>query len=287
MHLALTTAHAAALGRAMQKTALVTGATRGIGRAIALELGRAGFAVVVTGRTLREGSGQHDGLGQPVPGSVESTVAAIEEAGGTALGLRLDLLDRGSIDAAMAETMARLGRLDVLVANGIYQGPMARQTMMEVDLADAERATMGNFVNQFHLCREAIRIMQPQGGGRIILMSTASSAMPAVGSSGLFYNAPKAAFNRIADYIQFEHGEDGIHAFLIEPAFTMTDTLLATMGEDAREIIGGGTPVRDPVETARTTVWLASHPDAPRFATPDMINAPDFFTNNGIDPAAG
>jgi len=271
----------------MQPTALVTGATRGIGREIALELGRAGFAVVVTGRTLTEGSGRHDGIGTPVPGSVESTVAAIEGAGGTALGLRLDLLDRGSIDAALAEAKARFGRLDVVVANGIYQGPMTMQTMLDVDLADAERATIANFVNQFHLCREAIRIMLGQGGGRIILVSTASSVMPAVGASGLFYNGPKAAFNRIADYIQFEHGADGIHAFLIEPAFTMTDTLMAVMGDDAREIIGKGTPVREPIETARTVAWLASHPDAPRFATPEMINAPDFFANNGIDPAAG
>jgi len=267
----------------MQHVALVTGATRGLGRAIALALGKAGFATVVTGRTMGAGEGRHDGMAKPVPGSVAETVEAIEAAGGIAMGARLDLLDRGSIDAALAATMARFGRLDVLVNNGIYQGPMTRQTMMEVDIADAERATMGNFVNQFHLTREAIRIMAPQGSGRIIFMSTLSSAMPAMGSSGLFYNAPKAAFNRIADYVQFEHGKDGIHAFLIEPRFTMTDTLRATMGEEA-DRIGMGSQARHPDETARTVAWLARHPDAPRYATPEMINAPDFFVDRAIAP---
>jgi Short-chain alcohol dehydrogenase of unknown specificity len=266
----------------MYQVALVTGATRGIGRAIALALGRAGFAVIVTGRTMTAGAGRHDGMdGLPVPGSVEETVAAIAASGGIAMGACLDLLDRSSIDEAIARTMDRFGRLGVLVNNGIYQGPQTQQTMMEVDIADAERATMGNFVNQFHLTREAIKIMTGQGGGRIVFMSTLSSVIPAMGSSGLFYNGPKAAFNRIADYVQFEHAKDGIHAFLIEPRFTMTDTLEATLGEKAKEI-GKGTHAHHPDETARTVAWLASHPDAPRFATPQMINAPAFFEEHAI-----
>jgi NAD(P)-dependent dehydrogenase (short-subunit alcohol dehydrogenase family) len=267
----------------MQKTAFVTGATRGIGRAIALALGRAGFAVIVCGRTMAAGMGHHDGMGQRVPGSVAETVAAIEAEGGTALGVRLDLLDRDSIDTAVAAAMARFGRIDVLVNNGIYQGPMTQQTMLEIDLAEAERATMGNFVNQFHLTRHVLHIMLAQGGGRIIFMSTLSSVLPAMGSSGLFYNGPKAAFNRIADYVQFEHGKDGIAAFLIEPRFTMTDTLRAAWGDQA-EAIGRGSDARHPDETARTVVWLASHPDAPLHARPEMINAPDFFADKGIRP---
>ena len=268
----------------MQKVALVTGATRGIGRAIALALGSAGFATVVTGRTMAAGTGRHDGMDMAVPGSVEETVAAIADAGGTAIGVRLDLLDRTSIDAAIAAAVDRFGRLDVVVNNGIYQGPMVRQTMMEVDIADAERSMLGNVVNQFHLTREAIRVMAPQGGGRIIFMSTHSSVIPAMGSSGLFYNGPKAAFNRIADYVQFEHAKDDVLAFLIEPGFTMTDTLEATMGKAALTAFGPSAQPRHPDETARTVVWLASDPDAARFATPAMINAPDFFADTGLTP---
>jgi len=267
------------------KVALVTGATRGIGRAIAESLGAAGFAVVVTGRTMAAGQGHHDGIGLPVPGSVEETVEHIMEAGGTALGLRLDLLDRGSIDAAIDATVERFGRLDVLVNNGIYQGPGVRQTIAEIPMEEAERLTQGNFLNQFYLSRRVLEIMRRQGSGRLIFMSALSSVNPTVGSSGLFYNAPKAAFNKIPDFINFEHGKDGISAFLIEPQFTMTDTLRAVMGEEADKIGFGLTPY-DPQDTARTVVWLSSRPEAPAHAGPAIINAPDFFRDNGIDPAS-
>lgn len=266
-----------------QKVALVTGATRGIGRVIAEALGGAGFAVVVTGRTMAAGQGQHDGMGVAVPGSVEETVARITAGGGTALGLRLDLLDRASIDAALAATVDRFGRLDVLVNNGIYQGPAVRQKIAEITIDEAERSMQGNFLNQFYLSQKTLNIMLKQGSGRMFFMSSLSSVQPTVGSSGLFYNAPKAALNRIPDYINFEHGKDGISAFLIEPQFTMTDTLRAVLGDDADKV-GFGLAPHDPSETARTVAWLAGHPDAPAHAGPHVINAPDFFRDNSIDP---
>ena len=271
----------------MRKTALVTGATRGIGRVIALALGRAGFHVIVTGRTMTANSGRHDGMGGvPVPGSIAETVAEIEAAGGSATGMRLDLIDRGSIDAAVHDTLERFGRIDLLVNNGIYQGPSVMQKILDVDLADAERATAGNFINQFHLSRLVLKVMIDQGGGRMIFMSTRSSVEPTKGNNGLFYTAPKAAFNRIPDYINFEHGRDGIAAFLVEPAFTMTDTLRAAWG-DAASDVGLGIQARDPEETAQTVVWLATDEDALRFATVPMIDAPDFFRDHQVTPPDG
>ena len=264
--------------------ALVTGATRGIGRALAIALGRAGFAVAVTGRTMAEGTGRMDSMGStPVPGSVASTVAAIEAAGGQAMGARIDLLDRESIDSGVAAVLDRWGRIDVLVNNGIYQGPVILQPVMEAALEDAERAITGNFINQFYLSRIVLKTMIAQGSGRMIFMTTLSSAEPAAKAAGvgLFYLAPKAAFNRIPDHINFEHGKDGISAFLIEPRFTMTDTLRAAMGDDA-DSIGQGEAARDPEETAQTVVWLASDVDAPKYAGPEMINAPDFLSERGI-----
>ena len=273
--------------------ALVTGATRGIGRAIAIALGRAGFAVAVTGRTMTEGAGRMESMGNvPVPGSVASTVEAITAAGGQAMGARIDVLDRASIDSGVAAVLDRWGRIDVLVNNAIYQGPVILQPVMDVALEDAERAITGTFLNQFHLSQTVLKTMVAQGSGRMIFVTTLSSAEPAARAPGvgLFYLAPKAAFNRIPDHINQEHGKDGISAFLIEPRFTLTDTLLAAMGDDAVSIIGQGEPAREPEETAQTVVWLASHPDAPNHAGPEMINAPDFFAERGIaspDAVAG
>ena len=250
------------------------------GRAIAKAL--SGFTVVVTGRTLSAGTGHHDAMGgAPVPGSIEETVAEIEAAGGTAYGVRLDLADRASIDAAVETTLARSGRIDLLVNNGIYQGPSIMQKVMDIDLADAERATAGNFINQFHLSRLVLKSMIAQGGGRMIFMSTRSSVDPTETGGALFYTGPKAAFNHIPDYINFEHSADGISAFLIEPAFTMTDTLRSAWA-DAEAEVGLGTQARDPQETADTVLWLATHPDAPRFAGAQLINAPDFFQDHQI-----
>ena len=149
-----------------QPVALVTGATRGIGRVIALELAQRGFAVVVTGRTLKEGEGDLGAPGKPelVPGSIESTVAEIEAAGGRALGARLDLLDRASIDAAMAQTLATFGRLDVLVNNAVYQGPELMLPLAQFSMQAAEDNFLGTVINPVYLSRLAIGAMTRQGG---------------------------------------------------------------------------------------------------------------------------
>ena len=265
------------------KVALVTGATRGIGRVTALTLAQRGFAVVVTGRTLREGQGNAGTAEQPVPvpGSVESTVAEIERAGGEAFGVRLDLLARDSIDAALQATVDRFGRLDVLVNNAIYQGPEMMAPIADFSMRAAEDNFLGTTINQAYISRQAIAIMGTQGAGRLIFVTSLASIHPPTGDFGFLYGAAKAAFNRIPEFIQFEHGKEGILAFLVEPQFTLTDTMRARWGEQATDI-GEGYPPRRPEETARTIAWLASHPDAARFAGGTMINAPDFFTDNRV-----
>ena len=105
-----------------RKVAFVTGASRGIGRASAIALAEAGCDVVVTARTVREGETSD---GRPLPGSIETTATQVEAAGQRALPMRLDLLDEASMQAAVDATLAQWGRIDVLLNNAIYIGPVS------------------------------------------------------------------------------------------------------------------------------------------------------------------
>ena len=268
------------------RVALVTGATRGIGRVTAIELARRGFSVVVTGRTMKEGEGNlgSDELPEPVPGSIEKTVAEIEQTGGQALGVKLDLLDRSSIDAAFTAVAARFGRLDVLVNNAIYQGPDMMAPIAGMSMKSAEDSFAGTVINQIYVTQHAIGMMK--GGGRIIFVTSLASVSAPNGVFGFLYGGGKAAFNRIPEFIDFEHRKDRILAFLVEPQFTMTDTMRARWGADADKIAPDFKP-RAPEETARTIAWLALNPDAERHAGGALINAPDFFVQNGLDDRDG
>ncbi|ANI79233.1 SDR family NAD(P)-dependent oxidoreductase [Sphingobium sp. EP60837] len=265
----------------MKKVALVTGATRGIGKVTALALAAQGFSVVVTGRTLQAGQGSV-GDGEFVPGSIEETVAAIEAAGGVALGVKLDLLDRSSIDAALDATIAQFGRLDVLVNNAIYQGPGIMDRLADFTMQQAEDNFTGSVVNQMYISRQAIVHMARNGGGRIVFVTSGAAVMPPPVGAGLLYSASKAALNRIPGFINYEHGPDGIFAFLVEPQFTFTDSMEARWGSEAAATIGEGHPARRPEETAQTITWLVTHPSAGRFANGEMLNAPDFFEINDV-----
>src|SRR5271168_2403541 len=109
--------------------AFVTGASRGIGKAIAVHLARAGFDVALTARTVEEGeSREHSSTirksdTRPLPGSLSATASQVEEAGARALSVPADLLDRASLGRALARVEDEWGGIDVLVNNGRYSGP--------------------------------------------------------------------------------------------------------------------------------------------------------------------
>lgn len=276
----------------MKKVAIVTGATRGIGKAAAIELGRRGFAVVVTGRTRREGEAQvapADGSASvTLPGSLETTVREVEAAGGEALGLYLDVGDRASIDQMIAQVLSKWGRIDGLFANAMYHEPASVAPLAAIDAEVAEEAFRSIVVNQLHLTQRVLAPMLEQGSGRIVFISSGAGVTvcplkPGAGGWGFLYGAGKAAYSKLAEFVDLEYRDQGIAAFHIQPGLTVTESLQAQFGEAAKDL-GGGQPVYTTQETGRTVAWMLDAPEALAHAGPTMHFAPTFFAEHGIAP---
>jgi 3-oxoacyl-[acyl-carrier protein] reductase len=275
----------------MRKVAFVTGATRGIGKAIALSLARAGYDIAVTGRTVKEGEGKvvsasaKDPRDLPVPGSIESTVSAVRELGREALGLRLDILSRPSIDQALDAVLAAWGRIDVLVNNAIYQGPGLMYGFEEFTQEQLDAALLGILVNQVHITRRVLPVMIAQGGGTIVGIGSVAGlgpppVPPAKGGWGFLYGASKAGFHRLAEYLHLEYRDKGIRSFLVEPQMTVTDTMVQVFGKGVQSMVKAGKAFT-PEVTGAVVAWLVSHPEADVHAG-RLLSTPTFFKDNGI-----
>jgi NAD(P)-dependent dehydrogenase (short-subunit alcohol dehydrogenase family) len=247
--------------------ALVTGASRGIGRATALALADAGYDVAIAARTVHEGDGRmapgsvrDDQETRVVEGSLETTAAAIEARGRRALPVAMDLLDRPTIDAMVDTVIGAWGRIDALINNAIYQGAGRMDRVLELDLEAATNLVVGNYVNQLHLIQLVVPGMLERGGGRVVNMASATASMdpPAPageGGWGLGYGASKAAFLRVAGQLHVEFAAQGIVAFNVDPGFTTNDK--PTDEQFAKRFRGA-----PPEVTGAAIAWLCSSDDA-------------------------
>jgi NAD(P)-dependent dehydrogenase (short-subunit alcohol dehydrogenase family) len=254
-----------------RKVAFVTGASRGIGRAASVALAEVGYDVVVTARTLREGEGVargasfRDPRAVPVAGSLESTAAAIEKLGRAALPLRLDLMDRESIRTAVERALAQWGQIDLLLNNGIYQGPGLMDRFLDFPLDAMELIFAGNVFNQTYLTRLVLPHMLARGGGIVVNMTSGSGQVDppgpvGEGGWGFAYAASKAAFHRMAGILHVEHARDGIRAYNIDPGYTPTESQRALHGADTDlDRHWGGAP---PEVAGKVVGWIASDPGA-------------------------
>ena len=252
-----------------RRVALVTGASRGIGKAIAVHLARAGFDVAVGARTRHEGEvREHSSTvaasdTRPLPGSLDTTAALVEEAGGRALPVVLDLLDRASLGAAVATVLERWGRIDVLVNNGRYVGPGHMDQLLDTPVELLDRHLEANVMAPVILSRLVLPGMVERGSGAIVNLASSSGRMdpPAPagqGGWGLGYGMSKGALHRLAGIVAVELGGRGILAFNLSPGFVATERIamdMAGFGFDA----SAGAPA-DVV--GAVAAWLVTAPDA-------------------------
>ncbi|MHB8465322.1 MAG: SDR family NAD(P)-dependent oxidoreductase [Acidimicrobiales bacterium] len=265
--------------------ALVTGASRGIGKATALALANAGFDVAVAARTLREGDGidDADGVRRPIGGSVETTCALVEQAGRRALPVALDLLDLASLDRAVAAVEHAWGGVDVLVNNAVHTGEGSMTHVADLDVEMLRTKFEANVLAQVVLTQRVLPGMLARGHGVIVdITSAVAISDPAVpggeGGWGFGYAMSKGAFHRLAGILAVELLGQGVTVFNVEPGFVMTERMESNAKDRGFEGRYQGAP---PSVPAAVVAWLASDPEAAEF-NGQTISAQRFALKRGL-----
>jgi NAD(P)-dependent dehydrogenase (short-subunit alcohol dehydrogenase family) len=255
--------------RGAEGVALVTGASRGIGKSIAVHLARAGFDVAIGARTVHEGERREHSSTvaksdtSALPGSLDATAALVEATGRSALAVSLDLLEPDSLQSAVATVLDHWGRVDVLVNNGRYVGPGHMDRILDTPVELLDRHLAANVMAPVILTKLVVPQMVERGNGVVINLASSSGAMdpPAPagqGGWGLGYGMSKAALHRLAGMLAVELGDRGIRAYNLSPGFIATERIaidMANFGFDA----AAGAPV-DVV--GAVAAWLVTAPDA-------------------------
>ena len=249
--------------------AFVTGASRGIGKAIARHLARAGCDVAIAARTRHEGEEREHSSTvaasntRPLPGSLDTTAAEVEVEGGRALPVTLDLLDRTSLGAAVATVLERWGRIDILVNNGRYVGPGHMDRILDTPVELLDRHLEANVMAPVILTKLVLPQMVDRGRGTVINLASSSGTMdpprPAgSGGWGLGYGMSKGALHRLAGMVAVELRDRGIRAFNLSPGFVATERIAIDMAEFGFDASAGAPP--DVV--GAVAAWLVTSPEA-------------------------
>lgn len=233
--------------------AVVTGSTRGIGRAVASALGDAGARVVVVGRS-GEGAPGHG-----LPGTVESVVAELGAEGVEALAVRADLSDPDQTQGVVDQVLQWHGRCDLLVNNAAFtsNGPI-----MSVPWRRWQTAFRVQVVAPLQLCQGFVPGMVDRGDGRVVNVSSGAALSMTAGLS--LYATSKQAMERWNDFMQLEVGGQGVSfntlrvdRIVATEGFTH---VLETQGERVATGGQGLSSVMSSGEAAQHVVWMATRP---------------------------
>jgi NAD(P)-dependent dehydrogenase (short-subunit alcohol dehydrogenase family) len=249
--------------------AFVTGASRGIGKAIAVHLARSGFDVALTARTVADGEAREHSSTlrrsdtRPLPGSLASTADLVTGAGAQTLTVPADLTDRASVTEAAEAVLARWGRVDVLVNNGRYVGPGHMDLFEETPLELLDAHLEANVMAPLALTKAVLGGMLDRGSGTIVnITSGAAYADPPApagkGGWGLGYAISKGALHRVAGVLALELGDRGIRAYNVQPGFIATERMVQDMAEFGFDASAGAPP--DVV--GAVVAWLVTDPAA-------------------------
>jgi gluconate 5-dehydrogenase len=241
------------------KTALVTGSSRGLGRAIAEGLAAAGARVVLNG----------------VDGArLDAATAGMQGAGHDVLAAAFDVTDEAAVVAAFGRLDADGVQVDILVNNA---GIQFRKPMLELETADWRRVIDTNLTAAFVTGREAARRMVPRGRGKIINIGSLTSDLARATIAP--YTVAKGGIKMLTKAMAAEWGEHGIQANAIGPGYMITDMNEALIADPQFDAwVKGRTPMRRwgrPEELAGAAIFLAS-------AASDYVSGQIIYADGGM-----
>jgi 3-oxoacyl-[acyl-carrier protein] reductase len=231
------------------KTVLVTGGSRGIGRAAAMAFAREGARVAVTYATLRE--------------RAESVATDLANAGALeAVALHMKLAEPESIRIAVDQVVERFGGVDVLVNNAVFWGDVGpwNAPLFEHRTPSSWRPVLeANVEGHYLAIQHALPSMREQSWGRIVNVSSTVAADGLAGSGP--YGTAKAALHGLTRTLALELGPAGILVNVVMPGLTLTESNVERFPPATLEPIAAATPLRRllrPEEVAATVVFLGS-----------------------------
>lgn len=247
------------MGKLAGKVAIVTGASRGLGKAIAILFSREGASVIVAARSEDASS---------VPGTIHETVNAIRSEGGTALAVRCDVTNGEDITGLTQRALDEFGQIDVLVNNA--GGPYQYEKLATYPMWRLDKALALNVKGVF-MCTQAIlpTMIKQQRGCIINVSSGAAQTFRYPGDT--VYGMTKAAVERFSLGLAREVREHNISVVAVQPGAVKT--------EGAEALYPNGfdwTGWQEPLDAAKAFVWLACQ-TAETF-TMRVVRSPDFET---------
>ena len=223
------------------KCALVTGGSRGIGRAVCLELARQGARVAV------------NYAGNAA--AAEETVKACQDLGAEAFAIQADVADAAACDAMVKEVLARFGRVDILVNNA---GITRDNLLMKMSEEDFDAVINTNLKGAFNCIKQISRQMLKQKSGRIVNISSVSGVMGNAGQVN--YSASKAGVIGMTKAVARELASRGITCNAVAPGFIVTE-MTDVLADSVKEAVTGQIPMKKFGETkdvANLVAFLAS-----------------------------
>ncbi|HVZ86100.1 MAG TPA: SDR family oxidoreductase [Polyangia bacterium] len=247
--------------RFADRVAFVTGASRGVGKTLALRLAAEGCHVVVAAKTAAPDP--------KLPGTIQETAGEIEALGRQALAVPLDVRDDGAVERAVAQTLARFGRLDFLINNA---GALYWRSMVETEMKRFDLVMGVNARGAFACTRHALPAMLKQGFGHILMLSP--PVEPAAGAGKVAYALSKFGMTLVAQGVAEEVRGRGVAANALWPATMIESQATIRWG------LGDRSMWRKPEILADAMVAIFSKP--PDTLTGQALIDEDFLRGEGV-----